>query len=279
MFQALLFVALLPAFADDAAEDPQRAERLKFVQEKFAAWSLSSHDLTAPQMMTRDELPLLRYTNPVGGMVRDGSLFVWREGKRPVAACSFTIRGPVDPPNVYVEMTSLSPVALRCERNGNARWTPRSAGLAVQDVPNVEPPGPKPVARLVAMRNLARRFTAEEFNKDQQKYGELRLLPQPIDRYDDVTQGVVDGALFAFVEANDPQLLLLIEARAQSEAASRWQYTLARMSSRQQRVSLDGQEIFFAANFWQGPKSPEEPYLELSDGRMILNPVGTNSPE
>lgn len=279
MLLALLFLAGSPAFADETAGDAQRTQRLKSLQEKFSAWNLSLHNTAEPLTFEHDELPLLRYTNPVGGMVKDGGLFVWRAGRRPVAACSFTIRGPTDPPSLYVEMTSLTATPLHCERSGKPRWTPQSAGLADRDFPEAEPPGDKPISRLVAMRNLARRFTAEEFSKEQQRYGELRLLPQPIDRFDDLDRGVVDGALFAFVEANDPQVLLLIEARRQSRGDVRWRYTIARMSSRQQRVLLDGREVLFAANFWQGSRSPDEPYLEMRDGPMILNPSGTKSPE
>lgn len=90
---------------------------------------------------------------------------------------------------------------------------------------------------------------------------------------------MASSSAFADGAAEDPQVLLLIEARRQSGGDARWKSTIARMSSRQQRVLLDGQEVLFAANFWQGPRSPDEPYLEMRDGQMILNPSGTKSPE
>lgn len=84
---------------------------------------------------------------------------------------------------------------------------------------------------------------------------------------------------FADGAAEDPQVPLRIEVRRQSGGDVRWKSTIARMSSRQQRVLLDGREILFAANYWQGSRSPDEPYLEMRDGPMILNPSGTKSPE
>jgi hypothetical protein len=42
---------------------------------------------------------------------------------------------------------------------------------------------------------------------------ELRLLSQPLYRYESTLPEVVDGALFTFVTGTDPELMLVIEAR------------------------------------------------------------------
>ncbi len=272
----LLSVATPVASADDA-QDPDRDSRLRFVQDKFAEWSLSRGDAGpdgAGAPLKNQLTPILRYTNPRGGLVKDGSLFVWRDGVRPVAACSFSIRGPEDPDAVFYEMTSLVGTPLRCERRGQFRWTPKSGGLIGKAVPESGPPEDRPVARLTTMRNIARRFEAEMFLQDGQP-NVLRLMPQPIDRFQDEPSGLIDGALFAFVEANDPEVLLVVEARKTSSGEAAWRYSLARITSRRLRVSLDGQEVFAATNFWQGTKSPEDPYLEARDGRMKLDPFRT----
>ena len=41
---------------------------------------------------------------------------------------------------------------------------------------------------------------------------ELRLAPRPLFEYSSPTAGVIDGAIFSFVVATDPEVLLLIEA-------------------------------------------------------------------
>lgn len=270
----LLFGLTASAVRAEDAQDPDREARLQFVRDKFAEWVLSpgpAESAAAPKPYKNQVEPVLRYTNPIGGLVRDGTLFVWRDGVRPVAACSFSIRGPEDPHAVYFEMTSLVGTPLRCERGGMLRWMPKSGSQIDQPLPETGAPEDRPVARLTTMRNLARRFEAENFLRDG-KASALRLMPQPIDRFQDEAAGVLDAALFAFVEANDPELLLLIEARKTSTGEKAWRYTLARMTSRELRVRLDGKEVFTAPNFWQGPKSPDEPYVEARDGLMVLKP-------
>ena len=242
------------------------------MRDKFSEWALSrgNADSNTAHAPFKNQLnPVLRYTNPIGGLVRDGTLFFWRDGVRPVAACSFSIRGPEDPQTVYFEMTSLAGTPLRCERAGQVRWMPKSGSLIDQPLPDAAAPEDRPVARLTTMRNIARRFEAENYRQDG-KASALRLMPQPIDRFQDEPAGVLDAGLFAFVEANDPELLLLVEARKISNGEKAWRYTVARMTSRELRVRLDGKEVFTAPNFWQGAKSPEEPYIEARDGQMVL---------
>jgi hypothetical protein len=42
---------------------------------------------------------------------------------------------------------------------------------------------------------------------------DLRLLAQPLYRYESTLPEVLDGALFTFVTGTDPELMLVIEAR------------------------------------------------------------------
>lgn len=272
----LLFAGLAaPTASADDAQDPDREARLQFVRDKFAEWSLSpgqAEGAAMPVPYKSQPDPVLRYTNPIGGLVRDGTLFVWRDGTRPVAACSFSIRGQDEPMAVYFEMTSLVATPLRCERGGQVRWMPKSAGLVDQPVPSAAAPEERPVARLTTMRNIARRFEAENLLRDGTPSA-LRLMPHPIDRFQDEPRGVLDAGLFAFVEANDPELLILIEARKTATGESSWRYTVAKMTSRELHVRLDGKEVFVAPNFWQGPKSPDESYIEAKDGQMVLKPA------
>lgn len=54
----------------------------------------------------------------------------------------------------------------------------------------------------------------------------LRLLRQPIHRYSDSSKGVVDGAVFSFALANDPEALLILEA-IEDEDGIKWQYAFS----------------------------------------------------
>lgn len=59
---------------------------------------------------------------------------------------------------------------------------------------------------------------------------ELRALTHPIYRYGDGQAELVDGAIFAFAQATDPEILLLLEARRENGKPASWWWAAARMS-------------------------------------------------
>ena len=98
------------------------------------------------------------------------------------------------------------------------------------------------------MRALTNEFTARSEDKKGQRW-ELRLLPQPLYRYQSTDPEVLDGAVFSFVTSagTDPEILLIIEARRKPEAAGHsWQYALARFSDVNLWVRHKGVEVFTA---------------------------------
>ena len=87
-------------------------------------------------------------------------------------------------------------------------------------------PDPQDAVRLRQIKEQARRFTAHEFwNPDNSRF-ELRLLTQPVHRYQDEKRQIVDGAIFLFAFDNNPQILLLIEVIRPAASERRWQYLL-----------------------------------------------------
>ena len=67
------------------------------------------------------------------------------------------------------------------------------------------------------------------------------------------------GALFAFVQGTDPEVLLLIESR-RDDAGAAWKYGLARMTSRALAARHNDQEVWTAANCWAQVTDRKEPY-------------------
>ena len=110
-----------------------------------------------------------------------------------------------------------------------------------------------------------RRFQTNLLKEDMESAG-LRALSQPIYRYAAPAAGVLDGAVFAFVEATDPEALLLLEATA-DDAGGSWRYVLARMTSRPSEVLLDGRELWTTKAYWRHPRSIEDPYTEAYDSQ------------
>jgi hypothetical protein len=131
--------------------------------------------------------------------------------------------------------------------------------------------------RLTQLRTLARRFSADCYHPRSGEPTELRLLTQPLYRYEDDKAGILDGAMFAFVVSNDPELLLVLEAVKAGGGPAGWRYSLARMSSLKETVKLDGKETWTVANYYQDPHEDRKtgPYVETRIG--VFEPAATET--
>jgi hypothetical protein len=98
------------------------------------------------------------------------------------------------------------------------------------------------VARLRQMKDLARRFHCR-LSGNIRENQELRLLPSPIYRYKTDIAHVFDGALFAYVQGTDPEVILMVEAHRQNGQAQ-WKYALTRRSCLALDADLDGRRIW-----------------------------------
>jgi hypothetical protein len=95
---------------------------------------------------------------------------------------------------------------------------------------------------------------------------DLRLLPQPLLRYESKHHGVIDGALFALVEATDPEALLVLEAR-ESGGEAEWQYAFARMNSLWLGAKLDD------TNVWQADQLPWGQVMRRGEKTYMIFPI------
>lgn len=237
------------------AERQRRTDFMKTLLSQYAVTAADEQQAVAALVLT-DE-PVLRYTNPVRNFHTDGAVFLWLQDELPLAAGSPTIRGTGQ---VFCEFTALTDRPLECRREAGVMWAPRSGNLVNQSLPGVASPGETDKLRLRQMRELARRF--QVITKSEPDV-ELRLMAQPIYRFAAESSGILDGAVFAFVEATDPDFLLVIEAhRERGASAPEWRYTLARLCSRPVEVKLDGQPLWSAEDYWTNPRSVGDSYAE-----------------
>jgi hypothetical protein len=199
------------------------------------------------------EKPLLRYSDPARETV-DGTLWLWTYEGRPAALlCLFT--EPADWKGWNYEWTSFSDQPLHVTGRPWWTWTPRPAKgdwLAAA----ADPPADSETTRLLQMRSIARRFTAQETLRGEPYV--LRLLARPLHRYSAPRQGVIDGALFAHAYGTNPDLLLQVEARRSGDDEWTWHVRFARASAARVAVLEDGREV------WSRPElrafQPDEPY-------------------
>lgn len=204
---------------------------------------------------------VLQWSNPVSGSFH-GSVFVWTEKGRPGVVASIYKKYLPLPHHLGVEFHSLVEGSAKAERDGQAEWSPTKGGVEFKAITDAEAPGKTPAQRLRQLRALAGDFSATKTTREAVTRP-LRLLTQPIYRYESTDPAVIDGALFAFVEGNDPEVFLLIEARSGAKGPT-WHYALARMNSIEFHASRKGQEVWSKEILpWPVARSASEPYTLL----------------
>ena len=89
----------------------------------------------------------------------------------------------------------------------------------------------------------------------------MRLIPQPLHRYGGDEDALIDGALFVFVQATDPEVIVLLDARA-DETEPTWHYGLARMCGLPLEVRF-GERVIWEAPLYPVTKAPgpRKPYI------------------
>jgi hypothetical protein len=177
---------------------------------------------------------VLRCNDPTREEV-DGTVWLWLEGKRPLAAlCLFLVREQWN-----YEHVSLCDEALKVTGRPDWAWQPPATKRAWLTLD--EPVPGSTAARDRTSRALAGRFTASEVRKGEPY--PLRLLPRPLYTYADPERGIVHGALFAFVYGTNPEILVQLEAR-EAKGKPAWNVSFARLSSAEISVKLGEKEVW-----------------------------------
>ena len=169
----------------------------------------------------------MRWANNTRGS-EDGMTVLYLADGRPEAVCCFY---PWEKSLVH-EFDSLSRGTLIAKRDGEVVWRPEKPGVQFQSIPDADAPAERPTARLRQMKTLANQFSSTMlgWRADNSDRELLRLLPQPLYRYDSKRSDVLDGAVFAFVQGTDPETLLLLEAFKAGDRFE-WQFAFARRTS------------------------------------------------
>ena len=224
---ALAGAAVAAQESPPESDAEEASRRLDEMQRSAAVYRLQA-GADPPRTLELQDEPLLRWNNPVSG-VKDGIVVLWTEpsGRPGVAAQVFLSRDGV----WMHEFQSLAAGPLSMSRDGARMWDTSKPGLEMQPLEGAPQPAGSASARLAQMRGLARQFSAAvdfktNYRDTQTTHYELRLLPRPLYRYAGESEGVLDGALFAFVQGTNPEVFLLLEAR-DGDSGSQWHYGLA----------------------------------------------------
>jgi hypothetical protein len=215
-------------------------------------------DTDPPRNLVFRPEPVLRWTNPLR-RTSTGAVFLWLVDGRPEAAASFYRYTWEDSPREDHEFQSLATTGLTGTWKDQTVWSPRTAGIELAPIPGAPKPAATPAERLRQMRELAHEFHA--FFDNPEDRSELRLLSQPLYRYEIKRPDMTDGALFAFVVTTDPEVLLLIETRPIDDAPV-WHYAFARMSMVGLRAAHKDRNVW-SVQWVNDRQAPNQPYVTL----------------
>ncbi len=236
--------------ADSSPPQSYTAEMLQ----KFFRTEAITYDIAIANSNKRldmQEQPLINWQNPEK-ILNQGSLYIWMEGTRPaviVSVFSFVVK---DQARRKHEAISLSPHSLVAKLDGDVVWSPEPADLEGVHVAEDLEIGSSESRRLIQLRTIARDVSGNHYSQEGVKR-ELRLMPQPLIRYQSEQDGIIDGALFALSIGTDPEIVFQVEARKEG-SNNRWYVVPFRSNFDKLDLSYRGKQI------WAAPLVPELMY-------------------
>jgi hypothetical protein len=216
------------ASADDEtapADTPPDQERFAVFAEMAARYAIRKEGSDEP--LTMHPRSLLNWSNPTRNQER-GGVFVWLDEGRPAVIGSIFAYPSQNRLHCKHALHSVSQTPLTAVYESSLAWSPRTPGVRWQELDG-EAVAKSERQRLLQMRQIARRFSVT-LRLPKEGKTTLRLVPQPLFRYASEKHQVVDGAVFSFAIATDPEALLLVELTddADEPDGPRWRYAFTR---------------------------------------------------
>jgi hypothetical protein len=223
---------------------PKPDEKLEIMKRVASSYRfVLDGDRSGPLRLGND--PSFRMGKQSADNVLDGAIFFWSgvEGRPEAALQAFQVKDQSAAGGHWVqEFISLSPGTFVSERDGKPIWAPRKPGVEFKAVPGAPKPADTATQRSRQMRALAQEFRVSD-NFKNRGWSELRLLTTPVARYGKAASAVLDGALFAFALATDPEAFLFLETR-EGTGGLEWQYAFAPMGCFEMKGTHDGKVVW-----------------------------------
>jgi hypothetical protein len=183
-------------------------------------------------------------------------MFVWLKDERPMAI-SGLLHWPRNNRAVQ-EFINLTSEIVYAELNQKRIWIDNS-GDSVKWRPMTETSAPAKTKalRLAQMRQLAGEFTARAIkglpDYPDNSTWELRLVAQPLYRYQPKSGEATDGAIFSFAIETDPEALLLLESRKDGSGKAAWYFAFARACAWELHGELRKNQVWRVERIYQYP--------------------------
>ena len=220
-----------------------RRELMVLAMEKYSV--ILDGNLEHP--VTLDSSTLLRYSNPLGD-VADGVLSVYSAGpgERPAVLANMYVHGAKHNGLAMQCFADIHPGKVELIRSERTVWSPGTRYSKFATLPDGPEPSDNPALRLSQIKNMAARFEIidgfREPNSEPSPHV-LRMMSRPTHRYGKPDGEIIDGALFTFVVATDPEACLLIEIRRKGDVTS-WEYMVLPMTIYSLEAKLDGNTVW-----------------------------------
>lgn len=263
----LLVSAVCLAARGDEIPPPREKEEVSPLREQYRL-AAKKYEF----FLDKDKkVPLTFEPKPVLSWAQDddwsGDVFVWTARGRPqVIGCVLSGPGKPDRPEFH-EFHTLSAEPLGpAEMTAKYRWAPE-AGVEFHKFGGA--PAATAAGRLPQMRAVARDLSV--WMEADGKW-ELRLLPQPLLRYQPTEGAVIDGALFAWVwtKGTDPELIVAVECHRTKQGLE-WRYAPLRFTNREVWVKHDDKEVWrVPVHSGEGGEVWTEIYTTRYAGRITL---------
>jgi hypothetical protein len=238
-------------------DEARREEQLKNLKRSAAQYTVyPAGDRKLPYKFHED--PLIRFSNPITGC-KDGTYYIWVDRGRPQAIVKvFTYDNEL----YSYEWHSLSERAIVAERDGTSVWSPNDPGVTFRELAGAPAPAESAAERLRQMKSLAGKFTATYSDNLNLKALDLRLLVQPVFRYEAGNKARdSDGTVFAFANGTNPMAILVLEARQAGESL-KWHYSFARTSRGAVTARYNEHEIY-SVDKYDHSKGPTQTFFFL----------------
>jgi len=258
---AFVLVACLAVGADDKPAF-QESEGTKRLREQYlaAARKYEFHfekDRKAPLVL--EEKPIFHWASDNDW---SGDVFVWMAKGRPqVVGCVLSSPGKLERPMIHEFHTLSTEPLTAAEMAAGYRWAPKG-GIEFKKLDGA--PSATAAGRLPQMRALARDLHV--FMQAVDGKWELRLLPQPLMRYQPADGDVIDGAIFSWVwtRGTDPEVLVAVECHRTAQGLE-WRYAPMRFTTREVWLLRDDREL------WRVP-------VHREDGKDVCTGLYTTRP-
>jgi hypothetical protein len=188
--------------------------------------------------------PIFRYSDELR-KIEDAGIWIWTRGGRPEGVMKVE-RYPVGlhPSPWLFCFSSVSTNLVVAQWEDERTFKATKPGVQWKTLAD-KPLGNR-TARLIQMRDLARRFSAELIGTpDGGNRRQMRLLSKPLFRYPEKLTEGGDGAVFGFTgTGTNPDFLLLLD----ETPGTGWRYGLATMTAEGLVVKLNDELVWEAAH-------------------------------